>query len=328
MSPPSPKINAVRVIGIVVVVQAVLVSLFAWSAGSASLRDLTVAVSGESASTQDVVQTLDAATSGAVTVDDFDSSEEAREALRAREAHAAVVEDADTPTLLVASGASPALSQALRAAVAEAGSPVTVEDVAPLPEDDPSGAGLGQGFFPLLLTNIVSGLLLTLLVRSPSTRIVAVLAYSVISGLVGATIMTFALGVVEGSFLAVAGTLALIALAVSAAVTGLGSILGVRGIGLGAVVILLIGLPLSGVASSHVMMAFPWGSLGQALPGGAGIELLRSVAFFSGAGSMAPALVLSAWAMLGAVLLALSLRRRPQGAAAPAQAAEEQNMAV
>ncbi|WP_073881324.1 hypothetical protein [Streptomyces sp. CB00316] len=61
--------------------------------------------------------------------------------------------------------------------------------------------------------------------------------------------------------------------------------------GLGVVTLLkiLLGDPLSGVASAPQLLPEPVGALGQWLPPGAGGSLLRSVAFFDGGAAGGPA---------------------------------------
>lgn len=57
----------------------------------------------------------------------------------------------------------------------------------------------------------------------------------------------------------------------------------------------------------------PWGEIGQLLPPGAAVTLLRSAAFFDGAGSVRPLIVLAAWVAGAFVLLAVGgLRGRAE----------------
>ena len=86
---------------------------------------------------------------------------------------------------------------------------------------------------------------------------------------------------------------------------GLHRVLGLPGIGLGAAVMMLLGNPLSGAPE---MLPAGWGALGQLLPPGAAGSLLRSTAFFDGAGAWGPVLVLGTWLVFG-VALALVPRR-------------------
>ena len=59
-------------------------------------------------------------------------------------------------------------------------------------------------------------------------------------------------------------------------VLGLGQLLGNPGIGLAAVLLVLVGNPLSGLATGPEMLPPPWGTIGQLLPPGATGTLMRS----------------------------------------------------
>ena len=69
---------------------------------------------------------------------------------------------------------------------------------------------------------------------------------------------------------------------------GLQWVAGRPGVALGAVTLLLVGNPLSGASTAPEFLATPWREIGQAMPPGAGSQLLRSVSFFDGAGSLTP----------------------------------------
>ncbi|HCA87554.1 MAG TPA: hypothetical protein DEQ61_20045, partial [Streptomyces sp.] len=93
------------------------------------------------------------------------------------------------------------------------------------------------------------------------------------------------------------------------AVAGSAALLGRAGLGLGALLVVLLGNPLSGVTSAPQLLPEPAGAIGQLLPPGAGGALLRSVSFFDGSGAGMPALVLAVWTVLGlAAVLLGSLR--------------------
>ena len=76
----------------------------------------------------------------------------------------------------------------------------------------------------------------------------------------------------------------------------MGSLFGRVGLAVGALLALLLGNPLSGLNSAPELLPRGWGELGQLLPQGANATLLRSTAFFSGAGATTAVVVLS---MLG-----------------------------
>jgi MYXO-CTERM domain-containing protein len=78
---------------------------------------------------------------------------------------------------------------------------------------------------------------------------------------------------------------------------------------------MLVGNPLSGIATAPELLPSPAGAIGQLLPPGAGGTLLRSTAFFDGAAAGRPLTVLAAWALLGLAAIWLGSRRRRAAAA-------------
>jgi hypothetical protein len=116
------------------------------------------------------------------------------------------------------------------------------------------------------------------------------------------------LDALPGDYLANAAVVGLVALAMAAAVAGLGTLLGAGGVALAALAVFLLGNPLSGLTSAPELLPQPWGMVGQFLPPGAGGTLLRSVAFFDGAGAAVSGWVLGAWAGVGLVLAAATGR--------------------
>jgi hypothetical protein len=117
------------------------------------------------------------------------------------------------------------------------------------------------------------------------------------------------LSVLPGDQLKVAGVAGLGSFAVAGAVTGLGTVIGRPGVGLAAVTMVLLGNPLSAATSAPELLPQPWGAVGQALPPGATVTLLRSVAFFDGAGAAAPLTVLSIWIAAGVLLTSAGVLR-------------------
>ena len=97
---------------------------------------------------------------------------------------------------------------------------------------------------------------------------------------------------------------------------GLGSMFGRVGLALGALTALLLGNPLSGLTSAPEMLPVGWGQVGQWLPQGANATLLRSTAFFDGAGGALPIVVLTCWSLIGvALIVAAALQQRGATAA-------------
>ncbi len=219
--------------------------------------------------------------------------------------------------LLTASAAGPAVAQLLTDAVGEQGGrAVPTEDVVPLPEGDPRGTALNASVLPMALAGIAMGAAVTVLGLRGTRAAAAVSGAAVVIGLVSAGIAHTWLGVLAGNWWAEAGAFALVALAGGATVAGLAALLGFGGIGLGALLMMLLGNPFSGVSSAPELLPEPAATLGQLLPPGAGGQVLRSVSYFDGNGAGAPLVVLGVWVLLGLFLIRLGAsaeRRRATG---------------
>ncbi|MFB9235079.1 hypothetical protein ACFFWC_05945, partial [Plantactinospora siamensis] len=306
----SPLRAALLVAALVVVVQALLVPLFAAPAAHLAPRDLPVVVAGPGPVADQFRTRLTAAQPGAFAIDTVPDAVEADRALRERRAYAAFVLGPDGPSLHTASGASPTVASLLGQAAGRlgAGGPVPVVDVVPAGPDDPRGTGFAAGFLPLALTGMLAGAALVLAVRRRVARLLGLIGYGVLAGLGGAAVLQTWLGVLGGDYPRNAAALGLFGLAAAGTVAGLGALLGRVGVGLGALLVFLVGNPLSAVAAAPELLPRPWGEVGQWLPVGAGGTLLRSVAFFDGAGGTRSALILTGYALVG-LLLVLAGRR-------------------
>ncbi len=308
--PQSPLLLAVLVATLAVVGQALLVPLFAAPAVNLAPRDLPVAVAGPAPAAGELAGRLTSARPGAFAVTTLPDAATADRALRDREVYAAFVLGPDGVALHTAPAASPTVAVLLTEAAGQlsAGQPVTVVEVVPTVPDDPRGAGFAAGFLPLAMTSLLAGALLVLLVAGRVARLVGLVATGVLAGLVGVSVLHGWLGIVNGSWAAEAAAIGLFALAASATVTGLGALLGRAGIGLGALLVFLVGNPLSAVGAAPELLPQPWGTLGQWLPAGAGGTLLRSVAFFDGAGAGRSLAVLAGYAVVGLALVLVGSR--------------------
>jgi hypothetical protein len=317
--PPVLVLAAVIATG-VVAVQALLIGLFAWPAANTEPRDLPVVVAGPAPAAEQLAGRLAAERPGAFDITTLPDAAAADEALRDRDAYAAFVLESNAVTLHKASAASPTVATLLTQAAAQlGGQQVQVTDVVPTDPDDPRGAGFAAGFLPLAITSLVVGAALAVVVASRRGRLFGVVAYAVLAGLVGTLVLQQWLGVLPDHYLAGAAAIGLFALAASATVAGLASTLGYPGIGLGALLVFLVGNPLSAVNAAPELLPKPWGEVGQWLPVGAGGSALRSAAYFDWAGATRPVSVLVGYSVLGLALVVagrFGLGRSPAGAVA------------
>jgi hypothetical protein len=309
----SPVVRALLVVVAVVALQALLVPVFAAPNAKPAPHRLPIVLAGPRPATGALAAKLHAAMPGAFAIRQVPDEAAADAALRNRDAYAAVILGPPGPRLHVASAASQGaanllIQQRARLSV-EAAAPVV--DVVPAPSGDRHGTAYTLGFLPLALTSSTAGGLLVLLVRSRPARLAGLLGFGVLAGLVGAFVMREWLDIIAGRYLPAALVLGLITLAVSAAVTGLGTVAGRPGAILAAMVVFLIGNALSGISSAPQLLPRPWGTVGQFLPPGAGGTLLRSTSSFTWHGATQAIWVLVGWVVAG---LALVASRRPSAA--------------
>ena len=250
----------------------------------------------------------------------------ARRALDDREVYGAIVPGPRGDLLLVASAASATVADLLPAALRQGVPPdrrLTVEDVKPLPNDDPRGISP----FYLVVGWLVGGYLGATILglarggaardrRLALARLAALGAYAVASGLLGALLVQQMIGVLEGNFLALAAAGALLVFATGAATAALQSLLGVVGTALAILLFVALGNPSSGgPLASELLMPEPWAAVGPFLPPGAGTTLVRNIAYFDGNAAGGALLVLAAYAVAGSALVLAGARRPAAGRA-------------
>jgi hypothetical protein len=296
---------------------AILLALFAWPSARLEPRDLPIGVAGPSAATRVMEQRLPA---GAFEVHRFAGEAAAREAIQDREVYGAFVVTPQGTKVLTASAASPAVAQMMSAVASHQARPGASPQVEDVVSGGRSAPALPSAVLPLILAGILIGVLAGVMTSGALRRAGVVVAASVVAGLTTAAVVQGWLGVVDGDWVANAAGLSLTVLAIAVVVTGLYALLGERGAALGAVTMVLVGNPFSGVASAPEMLPQPVGALGRLMPPGAGGNLLRSTGLFDGAAAGGHVVVLAVWVVAGFGLLLASGLRARRLAAAPVPA--------
>jgi hypothetical protein len=295
---------------------AICLMLLAFSAPTihSGPRDLPVAMSGPEPAVAQLHAGLEQKNPGAFEVTTYATADEVTAAIRDRAAVGGISIAPDgRVTIQIASAAGAPYASVLRnigSGLAALGQAVTYTDVVPLTTDDPAGSGLAALALPLAFGGTASAAVVAALFRR--SRILCVLGsvtFSVLAGLAATAILQYWLGAIDGPFSVTAAGVSLGIAAISLTVLGLESLLGYAGAGIGALIMVFIANPLSGIATGPVWLPQPWGEIGQFLPIGAAGTVIRSVAFFDGAGSGRALVVLAGWIVLGLILVALSTRR-------------------
>lgn len=317
--PPAWRQLAIVVAGLTVLLLGLL-SAFALPPLHSGPNDVPLAVAGGSGhgdgdGDQGLAAELDARGLDVTSVVDADA---ARALVLDRQAYGAILLDPSgrPDELLVATAASNAVATQLRAVAAELAVPA-VTDVRPFPADDPTGAGLSAGALPLALGGWIAAVVLLMTVRGPARQAAGAAAFAVVAGLALTALLRFGFGTFDTAYWPTAAAAALGISATAWAILGLRTALGAPGLAVGAVTLILLGNPLSGLNSAPELLPAGWGTLGQLLPPGATGSLLRSVAYFDGAGAGGPLLVLTCWLAGGVALFALGVRRSRRTATTP-----------
>jgi hypothetical protein len=316
---------AIRAVGVIVAMTlglAVLFVAFGLPAARSAPRDLPIGVAGPPAVASVIYGEIEQKAPGGFAVTTYRDEAALRAAIGDREVYGGVVVNppADRgrppePTLLLASGGSPMVAQMLtqmgNGIAMQTGAPLHTVDLAPLPPDDPRGTGLAASALPLTLAGLLPAIVFVLLFpQRVWLGFTATVVFAGAAALTIAAVLRYVFGSIETHFWEVTAGLTLGALATGLVVLGLGSLFGKTGLGIGAAVAMLLGNPLSGLASAPEMLPRGWCILGQLLPQGANGTLLRSTAYFSGAGATMAIVVLTCWALAGLVLIFVAGFRR------------------
>lgn len=210
----------------------------------------------------------------------------------------------------------------------------SVHDLVPFPKDDPHGAGFAAAAQPMVLGGLVFALILTRVAPGRRGRVhlrpglTGALAASLLVGLLITAFLQYGTGSLTGNYWITALGLTLGMAALTLTFAGLDALFGATGIGVGALVMMLLGIPLTGLGTGPYWLPSGWSTLGQLLPPGAAGSLTRANAFFDGGGAGGPALVLTFWVLLGAALLVVATLRSTKTSPAEVEAGERREPAT
>jgi hypothetical protein len=283
-------------------------------------RDLPIAVVGPPAA----AEALEAEAPDELSARAVPDLAAAREAIGERDVYGAVVPGPEgAREVLIASAASNQVANFLRRTAGQA-TPENVPEVvdaAPLPEDDSGGSSI-----PLLVTVLILGgsvgvvgmaKVLPRFEARPSQGVLPLtflLVYALVFGL-GLTAISAVFGVgTDAAVIDRVLALSLISLAVTASTAALIALIGPAGSAVTSLLYFVLGGQINGGSTAPEFLPPFWKELGEHLPGGAGVSLLRDVFYFPEASTGRPLAVLGVYAAGGLlVLLALHLvhaRRR------------------
>lgn len=187
-------------------------------------------------------------------------------------------------------------------AEAEKASAMTVKTTAvvSLSESDSSGSGIAISAFPLVIGGILGGSFSALRVNGTWRRFVTATLYAVIGGALTALILNVWFGLIPGDFATLWAAFSATYLATASFIVGVSALTApIVGLGVGAVITMFIGNPISGASMPSVFLPGAWGAIGQMMVPGASSTLLRSIAYFPEAATSGQWLVLGSWIAFG-----------------------------
>ena len=187
-------------------------------------------------------------------------------------------------------------------AEAEKASAMTVKTTAvvPLSESDSSGSGIAIAAFPLVIGGILGGSFSALRVNGTWRRFATAALYAVIGGALTALILNVWFGMIPGDFATLWAAFGATYLATASFIVGVSALASpMVGLGVGAVITMFIGNPISGASMPSVFLPGAWGQIGQMMVPGASSTLLRSIAYFPEVATSDQWLVLGSWIAFG-----------------------------
>jgi hypothetical protein len=224
------------------------------------------------------------------------------------------------PRLIVAGAAGDAATGVITAALTNVfkaqGVTLNVEVVHPFAAGDAHGLILFFVVVAVIVSALVAQALLLGIAPEAGfgTRLIVSVAFAALGGLTAMGTAAWIAGDYGSGFWTATGFVMLAALAVGTVVAGCARLLGPPGLGLAALVVVLLDLVSSGgpVGSQLLPDFYRW--LAPWMPAGQLYSALRGALYFDGAGLSGPLLVLSGWVAGGLLLMGLgelvSSRRR------------------
>jgi hypothetical protein len=263
-----------------------------------------------------IERTLSATAGDALALRSYPSKPAARAAIQHREVYGAFISGGRRNQVLVASAASLPVAELLRGVATSADTPAQVDETAALSEHDPRGSTINLMFLPLIVMCFTAVTALGTLRLARRRLIAAVGAFSALGGLGATAVVSAGLGALPGSYLALAAITALSIVAIALPTAGFHRLIGPPGVAVAAVLFLIVANPGSGNATAPELLPGFWRWISQLMPPGAGGTGIRNVAYFNGNAIVRPLVVLTAYAVFGAALVAAAdaLGRRRAGA--------------
>ena len=274
-------------------------------------HDIPVGLAGPPPAMQQIESSFGSAAPGAFQFTSYASEQDARAALDARTVDGVVVLGGTSPKIIVAGAAGDAATGVITAAFTSAfkaqGAVPTVETVHPFAAGDAHGLVLFFVVVAALVGTLVAQVLLATTAKDAMLvpRLTFIVVFAALVGLTGMGTAAWIVGGYGDGFWAAAGLVALASAAVGAVMGGSARLLGPAGIGLSALVVVLLDLVCSGGPAGSRLLPDFYRWLAPGMPAGQLYDATRGALFFDSASLTTPIVVLSMWLVAGLVLMVL-----------------------
>jgi len=302
----------VTVGGVLIAIMVALVIAFALPGIHSAPRDVPIAIVASQPQRAQIEAALDKAGEGVWHYHSAPNAAAAKDQILDRSVYGVFIVTEGGTKLYYASAASEAVATLLTQTASHLGTaasiPVTATDIRPFTSRDPRGAGLAAGALPIALGGWVAAVGIIMLIGGTWQRLATAGGFAILGGfaLIG---VLYGIGTLQGNYFGNSLAAMLAIGATSFLVLGLQRFLKGIGIGIAALILIVLGNPLSGLSSAPELLPHPWGTLGQLLPPGATGTLLRNVSFFDGHAIALPLIILAAWLVVGLSLYGLGTLR-------------------
>lgn len=325
---PPPPLSLTGTLGVLapvviaLLISVLFVTLFLLAFRSPTPHDLRVGITGPASASAQLRQAVAARAPGALQLRDYPDPASAARAVEHRDVYAALVIEQGQWALLVAgangSALIPALQRSFEPAAVTAHVPLSVRDLVPRASGDKSGLAIFYAAFGLVLGGFLFGVNTYQVAPGLSfgARMASVGLFGPLCGLCAAA-AGHALHALEGSFLASAAVLTLIATAVAMATAMLLRVFGLLGITLGSMLLLTLGNAASAAVFPPALLPGWLEPFAYILPPGAGVRALAGASYFRGGGVALGLAVLLAWIALSGLIIFVLDRRTAKRKAEP-----------
>ena len=322
---------------VIVLISFAMGSLFVYSyidaLGRPVARRITTAVVGTSPERSNFVAALETAANRGLVLRNYQTRQAAERAINRQQVYLALVFTPQSPqavTVLLSSASGPSVARILSGALPTAANAsraaLRIQDLHPLPSQDPSGLAS----FYITIGATILGFVTTFQLRANARPLPLPpwLAFTgglaVLGSLLLILLVKGVLHALPGPFFEGWGVLAMQMTTATAVAATMVTLIGRWAIIPTWLLFVVLGNTSSGGAVAPALLPQPFSFFSRALPSGATVSLLRSSAYFPYASRLEPLLVLAGWMVVsvGGLLLACRLLGRGPGSPdQPAQAA-------